>query len=490
MPVYYIIDNLQHIVGLLNVKEDCTHHSRLFYHIKLKKTDIYDTNKYTLSQVPVMYDLIVIGGGPAGITTVYEYKKNQPGKTVLLIEEGPPASEYRYTSVKDWVNASNDPNFIQLYNTSSTPLQVGLGVNGSTLIFGLQFVYDDTHFPHADIQSLQDDLGINKYDYSSSNIRASKKLLKTTLESNTTFETINNLLYATGENLTERVLYSNLLKNLKNVDILTYSEVQLLDVEDNIITGVSLYDYTFRAKTYVLTCGALGTPELLLKSNIIQSGDYVLNDHLGFSIMYEKSNDILYDEYILGNLQARHLGDDWQVYFSLLPMETFETKLVVTYATSRLLDDTKKVYFSLDGSNHLLIDNYSLEDGETYGTYKSILKDAFFTIDAELIKLGFNRIHSGIHSESTQEQVYENALEKIISIYHYQSTLADKVVKVVGKNDVFNHLDNYRLVGGPNNLFLGDLATFGYKFHHFGSTSAVAAQCGLTLASLLKNEEL
>ena len=28
------------------------------------------------------------------------------------------------------------------------------------------------------------------------------------------FFTFNNLLYATGENLTERVLYSNLLKNL------------------------------------------------------------------------------------------------------------------------------------------------------------------------------------------------------------------------------------------------------------------------------------
>ncbi len=487
MPVYYIIDNLQDIVGLLNVKEDCTHHSRLFYHIKLKKTHIYHTNKYTLSQVPVMYDLIVMGAGPAGITTVYEYKKNNPYKTVLLIEEGPPVSEYRYTSVKDWMNAVNDPKFIQLYNTSSTPLQVGLGIGGGTNIFGLQFVNDEKHFPLADIESLQDDLDINKYDYSSSNILASKKLLKTTLESNTTFETINNFVYATGENLTERVLYSNLLKNLKNVDILTYSEVQLLDVEDNIITGVSLYDYTFKAKKYVLTCGALGTPELLLKSNIIQSGEYVLNDHLGFSIMYEKPNDILYDEYILGHLQARDLGDDWQVYFSLLPMETYETKLVVTYATSRLLDDTKKVYFSLDGSNNLLIDNYSLEDGETYGTYKSILKDAFFTIDAELIKLGFNRMRG----ESTLEQVYEKVLEKeMISIYHYQSTLADKVVKVVEEDNVFNHLDNYRLYSGPKNLFLGDLATFGYKFHHFGSTSAVAAQCGLTLASLLKNEEL
>ena len=483
MPVYYIIDNLQDIVGLLNVKEDCTHHSRLFYHIKLKKTDIYHTNKYTLSQVPVMYDLIVIGAGPAGISTVYEYKKNQPYKTVLLIEEGPPASEYQYTSIKDWMNASNDPKFIQLYNTSSAPLQVGLGIGGSSNIFGLQFVYDDTHFPHADIQSLQDDLGIRKYGYTSSNILDSKKLLKTTLESNTTFETINNLLYATGENLTERVLYSNLLKNLKNVDILTYSEVQLLNVEDNIITGVSLYDTIFKGKNYVLTCGALGTPELLLKSNIIQSGEYLLNDHLGFSIMYEKPNDILYDEYILGNLQSRHLGDDWQVYFSLLPMETFETKLVVTYATSRLLDDTKKVYFSLDNSNHLLIDNYSLEDGQTYGTYKSILKDAFVTIDSELINLGFNRMRS----EPTLEQVYEKVLEKeMISIYHYQSTLADKVVKVVEQQDVFNDLDNYRLLNGPQNLFLGDLATFGSNFQHFGSTSAVAAAQGLTLASLLK----
>lgn len=486
MPVYYIIDNLQDIVGLLNIKEDCTHLSHTFYHIKLKKTDIYHTNKYTLSQVPVMYDLIVMGAGPAGITTVYEYKKNSPNKTVLLIEEGPPASEYRYTSVKDWMNAGNDSKFIQLYNTSSAPLQVGQGLGGGTNIFGLQFVYDNIHFPLADIESLQDDLGIRKYNYTSSNILASKKLLKTTLESNTTFETISNLLYATGKNLTERVLYSNLLKNLENVDILTYSEVQLLDVEDNIITGVSLYDYTFKAKNYVLTCGALGTPELLLKSNIIQSGEYVLNDHLGFSIMYEKPNDILYDEYILGNLQARHLGDDWQVYFSLLPMETFETKLVVTYATSRLLDDTKKVYFSLDGSNNLLIDNYSLEDGQTYGTYKSILKDAFVTIDSELINLGFYRMRS----EPTLEQVYEKVLDEIISIYHYQSTLADKVVKVVEQHDVFNDLDNYRLYGGPKNLFLGDLATFGSNFQHVGSTSAVAAAQGLTLATLLKKHNL
>lgn len=487
MPVYYIIDELKNIVGLLNIKKDCTHFSHKFYHIKLKKTDIYHTNKYTLSQVPVMYDLIVIGGGPAGISTVYEYKKHNLDKTVLLIEEGPPVSEYQYTSVKDWMNTTRDPKFTQLYNTNSDPLLTGLGEGGGSLIFGLQFVYDDKHFPLADIQRLQDDLGISKYNYKSPNILDSKKLLKTTLESNTTFETINNFIYATGENLTERVLYSNLLKNLENVDILTYSEVQLLDVEDNIITGVSLYDYTFKAKNYVLTCGALGTPELLLKSNIIQSGEYVLNDHLGFSIMYEKPNDILYDEYILGNLQARHLGDDWQVYFSLLPMETFETKLVVTYATSRLLDDTKKVYFSLDGNNNLLIDNYSLEDGQTYGTYKSILKEAFVTIDAELINLGFNRMRD----ESTLEQVYEKVLEKeMISIYHYQSTLADKVVKVVEEDNVFNHLDNYRLYGGPKNLFLGDLATFGYKFHHFGSTSAVAAQCGLTLASLLKNEEL
>ena len=88
--MHYVLDKLNNIIGILYRKDICKEHSYLFYHIKTKAFKIYNSKIYNLKPIPIKYDLIVIGAGPSGIGTVYEYMKKN--KKVLLKEEGRPAS--------------------------------------------------------------------------------------------------------------------------------------------------------------------------------------------------------------------------------------------------------------------------------------------------------------------------------------------------------------------------------------------------------------
>ena len=108
---YYVLDKLNSsIIGLLEKNEICVNHSYLFYDLKTKSGKVYSKNKYRLKPIPNNYDLIVIGAGPSGIGTVYEYMKHNFDKKVLLIEEGRPVSEYKYLNVVEWQEAYGDPN--------------------------------------------------------------------------------------------------------------------------------------------------------------------------------------------------------------------------------------------------------------------------------------------------------------------------------------------------------------------------------------------
>ena len=492
--MHYVLDKLNNIIGILYRKDICKEHSYLFYHIKTKAFKIYNSKIYNLKPIPIKYDLIVIGAGPSGIGTVYEYMKKN--KKVLLIEEGRPASEYTYLNVEQWQQALNDPNNSQYYKTNIIGLQVGKGIGGGTLHFGLQYIEDTSHFPLVDLSNLRNKLGISKYDYSKNIVPDNMKKFKSFLEEQakeTNFKIDNNYIYATDENYNTRVLYSKLLNNL-NLDILTYSEVEKIlrhsHNESMHIDGINLHKHIFRAKNYVLACGALGTPELLLKNDLIPSGKYIFHDHIGFTLLYKKDNFNMYDDdnYILGHLQARAKNHDWQVYFSLIP--GLKDILIVTFATSRKLDNTKKVHFSLDNSNNLFINNYNtLEDG-TYGLYKKILLDAFIEITLELKNFGYNIDLTDELTKLPLEQLHEQMHPTSLSIYHYQSTLADKVVTPVLETDKFNDIHNFRLKGLPKNLLVADLSIYGIDFQHFGSTSAVAYACGTTLGKLLKKHNL
>lgn len=493
---YYVLDKLNsNIIGLLEKNEICVNHSYLFYDLKTKSWKVYSKNKYRLKSIPNNYDLIVIGAGPSGIGTVYEYMKNNFDKKVLLIEEGRPASEYKYLNVVEWQNAYGDPNNSQYYNTNINALQVGKSVGGGTLHFGLQYIEDTRHFPLVDLSNLRNQLGISKYDYSTNIVSANKKKFKSFLEEQTNFKIDNNYIYATDENYNTRVLYSKLLNNVNNLnlDILTYSEVEKIlthsDIESMHIDGINLYNHIFSAKNYVLACGALGTPELLLKNDLIPPGKYIFHDHIGFTLLYKKDNYNIYDDkYILGHLQARAKNFDWQVYFSLIP--DLKDTLIVTFATSRKLDNTKKVDLSLDLSNNLFINNYSTQEDGTYGSYKKILEHAFKDIHGELTNFEYSIALPNELPKLPLKQLYEIMYPTSLSIYHYQSTLADKVVKPVKNTDKFNDINNFRLKGLSNKLLVADLSIYGIDFQHYGSTSAVAYACGTTVGKLLKKHNL
>ena len=488
MTKYYVLDKqYSNIIGILDKPETCNN-SYIFYHIKSKKNKIFYKHKYNLKRIPNKYDLIVVGAGPSGIATVYEYMIDNLTKNVLLIEEGGPASEYSFTNVEQWLFSNNSDNS-QYYQTNKQSLQVGKGLGGGTLHFGLQYIEDIIHFPLINLSNLRNQLGISQYDYSSNFLRPELKNKKNKLEKNNTFRVVNNYIYADKDNYNKRVLYSTLLKNFSNLDILCYSEVQSISYSSNQVTSINLHNYKYKGTRYVLACGALGTPELLLRNGLINKGLYNLHDHIGFTIVYENPNFKLYDEYRLGHIQARDFKNNWQIYFSLLPKPSLanpETKLVVTFATSRLLNDTKPVNFSLDSNNNLKIENYNTKDKGTYGSYKSHLYDAFFKIHHELTELGFL---TNISDTITLEEYFEEAYLTASTIYHYQSTLANKVIKPVTNTDMFNDLNNFRLAGLLTNLLVGDLSIYGIDFQHYGSTSAVAYACGRTLGTLLKNED-
>lgn len=496
---YYVLDKLNsNIIGLLDKPEICNN-SYIFYHIKSKTNKIFFKDLYKLKSIPKLYDLIVIGGGPSGIGTVCEYMKEHKEHKdlkVLLIEKGNSSSlsEYPFTDVDQWMLASYTPENSQYYQT----LQVGKGLGGGSRHFGLQYIEDIIRFPLVDLDILRNQLRISQYDYSNNFLSYELHNIKTTLEKNKNFKVVNNYLYADKGNQKKRVLYSTLLKSLKNLDILCYSEVQFISHSLNQVTSINLHKHIYRANQYVLACGALGTPELLLRNGLINKGLYNLHDHIGFTIVYENPNFKLYDEYRLGHLQARDLNDYWQVYFSLLPEFSISNpkyKLVVTFATSRLLNHTKPVNFSLDSSNNLKIEKYSTDNGETYGSYKSHLHDAFNKIHPELTNLGFLIYDNGKYIlKSKVEEYFEEQLQKSSTIYHYQSTLADKVVKPVKNTDIFNNtfndIKNFRLKDLPKNLSVADLSIYGTNFQHIGSTTAVAYACGTTLGKLLKKQTL
>ena len=496
--MHYVLDKLNNIIGILYRKDICKEYSYLFYHIKIKAFKIYNSKIHTLKPIPTKYDLIVFGAGPSGIGTVYEYMKDNFDKKVLLIEEGRPASEYKYLNVVEWQEAYGDPNNSQYYQTNINALQVGKGIGGGALHFGLQYIEDTSHFPLVDFSNLRNQLGISKYDYSKNIVPDNMKKFKSFLEEQTEQTNVridNNYIYATDENYNTRVLYSKLLNNVNNLnlDILTYSEVEKIlthpDIESMHIDGINLHNHIFRAKNYVLACGALGTPELLLKNDLIPPGKYIFHDHIGFTLLYKKDNYNIYDDkYILGHLQARAKNHDWQVYFSLIPH--VKDTLIVTFATSRKLDNTKKVDLSLDISNNLFINNYSTQEDGTYGSYKKILEHAFKEITKELENFGYSIDLPNELPKLSLKQLYEIMYPTSLSIYHYQSTLADKVVKPVKNIDKFNHLNNFRLEGLSENLLVADLSIYGTNFQHIGSTTAVAYACGTTLGKLLKNQEL
>ncbi len=488
--MHYILDKLDNIVGILHRKNICEDHSYLFYHIKTNTYKIYTSNIYNLKLIPNKYDLIVIGAGPSGIGTVYEYMKDNLNKKVLLIEEGRPASEYKYLNVDEWSEAYGDSNNTQNYRTNIVGLQVGMGLGGGTLHFGLQYIEDKTHFPLIDLNNLRNRLHIKQYQYDENIVSDNMKEFKLFLDKQINFTIDNNYIYATGEKYNKRVLYSKLLDNFNsNLDILTYSEVRSMDEN-----GINLYNHTFQANNYVLACGALGTPELLLRNNFISSGNYILHDHIGITLYYQKNNFNMYDKYyILGHLQARAKDLNWQVYFSLIPGAGFEDILVVTFATSRLLDNVKKVNLSLDENSNLFINNYSMQEDGTYGSYKKILKHAFMEISKELINFGYSIISLPDNlSKLPLEQLYEQLFlaGAATSIYHYQGTLADRVVRPVKNTDKFNDINNFRLNGLSKKILVADLSIYGNDFQHFGSTSAVAYACGTTLGHLLKSAKL
>src|ERR1700722_16043798 len=86
------------------------------------------------------FDLCVIGSGPAGIITVLEYTRLNPGKEVLLIEYGYPGQKEK-NSLDDSIKVGNQVNHHNPYECTNK------GLGGTSLTWGGRCVmYDDIDF--------------------------------------------------------------------------------------------------------------------------------------------------------------------------------------------------------------------------------------------------------------------------------------------------------------------------------------------------------
>ena len=248
------------------------------------------------------YDFIIIGGSPGGIMSAYKLATDYLDKKILIIESGEKTldnyKEANYNNTSKWWEASNDDDYkTTLTDIDDKVISQGKGLGGGTLHFGLQYIdhYDLINLDYKDwlqeFDELSNILQPQTYNYNvdDNNITPSKahfELLSELSKSNEMI-TYNNKIYCNNFKTNSRILYGNLIKNLKNVSVRYNCKIKKINFTDNRATSCeSNQGDLFKGKYIVLSAGAIQTPIILQNSNI-DCGNQVY-DHCGITLLYDK----------------------------------------------------------------------------------------------------------------------------------------------------------------------------------------------------------
>jgi len=99
--------------------------------------------------------------------------------------------------------------------------------------------------------------------------------------------TYNNKIYSNNLSTNSRILFGNLLTNLKNITIEYNTKIHKINFSNNYATSCQTYDGKIINGTYfVLSAGAIQTPVILQNSDI-DCGNQIF-DHCGITLLYDK----------------------------------------------------------------------------------------------------------------------------------------------------------------------------------------------------------
>jgi hypothetical protein len=247
------------------------------------------------------WDIIVVGGGPSGITCAYEFSKNQPDKKVLLLEKSKwTLNDYKdsgYDDATQWFAAQNDPRWnYSFLSENEKSLMVGRGLGGGTNHFGgqwidfLDFVIEFLPNLVEQFKKLVDIFNPQRYNYDILENKSYQTLF-TALNNSDSFDTYNNRLYCSNLQTNKRILPGEILEYLPNVKVkYDISISRILKEGDQILGVVDENRNIYKGKNYVLSAGALATPEILLKSGITER--HTVYDHASINLVYVKQKVI------------------------------------------------------------------------------------------------------------------------------------------------------------------------------------------------------
>ena len=432
---------------------------------RITRKSLHRCKRSTVNAVPdTLPDIIIVGAGPSGISLAYWYNLKYPKKKIILLERSPyTLKEYEnknYGLVKEWVKAGGDPDNIDTISSKDGKqnLTMGRGLGGGTLHFGLQYIDNvpiESEFAKY-IDDINNMMGLQKYDYSSENGTNKFMYNLHSYFKDKNLNVFNNKIYS--RDLYNRFSIGKLVQNNPNIQILYDVEIDYINIDDNnnVVKLECTRGRVYRAKQYVLSAGAIYSPIILQKSNIL-TGNYI-RDHGGVTLYYQHkdydmSNEKL--EYILGHIQLRADDYSWQIYLSTVPDVPY---LIVTYATS----------YKISTQGYVKVKNNKPVIDINYGDAAQYIYDAYNKIDPILAEYGFYEISTG--SIPGQRYTKEKLSNMIQTIYHYHSTNLDIVNSKYKVNEV-------------NNLYICDLSV--YKYPAIGSTSINGLLLGRKLVDYL-----
>lgn len=282
----------------------------------------------------IIYDYIIIGGGPGSILTAYKLAKNNLNKKILLLEANnktlPDYNKKKYNDTSYWTDAQSDPDFkILLTDTDNKTISLGSGLGGGSLHFGLQYIdhYDLVNLNYSDWYNefieLSNILSPQTYKYNSNNnnklpTKAHFDLLSE-LSSNKNIITYNNKIYSNDLENKTRISYGLLLRDLNNITIRYNSKINKLNFENSKVKSCITFDNKkYFANTFILGAGAINTPAILLRSDI-NCGNQIY-DHGAISLVYKK-NDIVNKEEVYKNVKGYYKDEIDDISLPILSLE-------------------------------------------------------------------------------------------------------------------------------------------------------------------------
>ena len=308
------ITNKQVISNLLHYINDKTKYNNISIQSRtdgLNICNLSTTINVNDTSDNIIYDYVVVGGGPSGIMTSYKLSDTYPDKKILLLEK----SEYSlqdyiddsYNNIFEWNNAQNDPKYQYSFNSQDNKsVWLGKGIGGGSLHNGLQYIDQDKvinknhpewyNYNNINMVSEVNNI-INSVSYSydvSNSPNEAWYSLKKNIDDNSlnNIHSYNNKVYSTDLSTNERLLLGNLVQNNPNITIkLNSGAKRVLYTSSNYVYSIEDFSgVKYYGKQYILTSGAIQTPAILQRSNI-NCGDH-LCDHAGFTILYGKLNTV------------------------------------------------------------------------------------------------------------------------------------------------------------------------------------------------------